>query len=82
MPYIDIDIDADDFYRSCSRRERHDLARWLTEDGYLNNGFVSKYGEKSPIQHMFEGDIYKIKENYLQLSQEDLELISKIAKKY
>ena len=35
MPYIDVDIDVDDFLSYCSRRDIDDLIDALIEDEYL-----------------------------------------------
>ena len=79
MPYINIDIDVDDFYRDCSTREKKELAELLTDDGFLPK--VKVMG-MSPIEGLFNEDLKKIQDVYIQLTQEEIELISKIAKKY
>ena len=79
MPYINIDIDVDDFYRDCSRREKKELADLLTDDDFLPK--VKVMG-MSPIEGLFNKDLKKIQDVYIQLTQEEIELISKIAKKY
>lgn len=76
MPYINIDLD--DIYDDLDRSDKENLVEWLKEDGYL-----SEYEPpKSALQKLFEEDIEKIKKTYLTISQEDFELINKIAKKY
>jgi hypothetical protein len=76
MPYININID--DLYDELDRHEKEELVGWLKDDGYL-----SEYEPpKSALQKLFEEDIEKIKKAYLTISQEDYELINKIAKKY
>lgn len=76
MPYINIDID--DIYDDLDRHDKESLVEWLRDDGYL-----SEYEPpKSALQKLFEEDIEKIKKTYLTISQEDFELINKIAKKY
>lgn len=76
MPYININID--DLYDELDRHEKEELVEWLRDDGYL-----SEYEPpKSALQKLFEEDIEKIKKAYLTISQEDYELINKIAKKY
>ena len=76
MPYINIDIG--DIYDDLDRSDKENLVEWLKEDGYL-----SEYEPpKSALQKLFEEDIEKIKKTYLTISQEDFELINKIAKKY
>lgn len=83
MPYIDVDIDTDDFYRECGPYEKRELAKWLSEDGYIDSKDVLCTNTKSsPIETLFIDSLLKIQENYINLSQEEIDLISKIAKKY
>jgi len=79
MPYIEFDIDVDDFYRDCSTREKKELADLLAIDGILPG---MKVMGMSPNESLFDEDLKKIQDVYIQLSQEEIELISKIAKKY
>jgi hypothetical protein len=86
MSYItvtaDVDIDIDDFYRELSSREKQDLVDWLKEDGYLV-GRIAEYDTLgTPMQDMFNENINKIKNSYYQLTNEEIELIEKLAKKY
>jgi hypothetical protein len=86
MSYItvtaDVDIDIDDFYRELSSREKQDLVEWLKEDGYLV-GRIAEYDTPgTPMQDMFNENINKIKNSYYQLTNEEIELIEKLAKKY
>lgn len=79
MPYMEFDIDVDDFYRDCSRREKKELADLLAIDGILPE--VKVMG-MSPIEGLLNEDLKKIQDVYTQLTQEEIDLISKIAKKY
>jgi hypothetical protein len=76
MPYINIDID--DIYDELDRHDKESLVEWLKEDGYL----TEYEPPKSALQQLFEEDIEKIRKVYFTISQEDYELINKIAKKY
>lgn len=79
MPYIEFDIDVDDFYRDCSTRERKQLAALLANDEIIPK---LKVMGMSPIEGLFNEDLKKIQDVYAQLSQEEMDAISKIAKKY
>ena len=86
MSYItvtaDVDIDIDDFYRELSSREKQDLVEWLKEDGYLTNRDTELDEPGTALQDMFNENINKIKNSYYQLTNEEIELIEKLAKKY
>ena len=86
MSYItvtaDVDIDIDDFYRELSSREKQDLVDWLKEDGYLV-GRIAEYDTLgTPMQDMFNENMNKIVASYHLLTNEEIELIEKLAKKY
>ena len=86
MSYItvtaDVDIDIDDFYRELSSREKQDLVEWLKEDGYLV-GRIAEYDTLgTPMQDMFNENMNKIAASYHLLTNEEIELIEKLAKKY
>jgi len=79
---VDVDIYIDNFYRELSSREKQDLVDWLKEDGYLV-GRIAEYDTPgTPMQDMFNENINKIKNSYYQLTNEEIELIEKLAKKY
>ena len=82
MAKVYVDVDIDEIYNNCYEREKHLLVELLYKDGYITE-YENVYTKPdSVLREMFNEDINKILENYLQLSQEEIDLISKIAKKY
>jgi hypothetical protein len=73
-----INIDIGDLYDDLDRHDKESLVEWLKDDGYL----TEYEPPKSALQQLFEEDIEKIRKVYFTISQEDYELINKIAKKY
>ena len=45
MPYIDIDIDVDDFYDELNRCEKEELIELLEQDGFLEKKQVFRASE-------------------------------------
>lgn len=86
MPYISIDIDLDDIISDLSDREIQNLVNNLYEDGYyqqkLENKFDDGYSELSIIEKEFRDNLAKLKLNYLSLSNEELEIIETLAKRF
>lgn len=79
----DIDIDVDEFYYSCSRKEKTELIELLIDDGFLNSkGTIKNHQEKNLIELEWENTIINLLEKRLNISNEDEELIKKISKKY
>jgi hypothetical protein len=81
MPYIDVDVDIDEFYEKCTKSEIQGLIELLEEDGFIivkekNNESVGFSEEKHDTHCDF------LKENYHQLSLDDIAIIENIAKKY
>ena len=85
MSWISIDIDLDNIYDELGRYEKEQLADWLKEDGILpiptEEDSLYLTGDESHQEHFTKHNLIKIFKNYLQLSNEDEELIKKIADK-
>ncbi len=88
LGYISMTVDADvciyidEFYDELGSGEKEQLVEWLKEDGYLV-GRINEYDTPgTPMQDMFNENINKIKNSYYQLTNEEIELIEKLAKKY
>ena len=81
MPYIDIDIDVDDFISSCSSREKENLVKDLAEEGY-------KYEDGQTINSPNVDDIEwteildKLKKIRFMMDSEDEAIIKRISEKY
>lgn len=86
MPYINIDIDLDDIISDLSERELQNLVDNLYEDGYyqkkLENKLEDGYYNISITEQEFRDNLAKLKLNYLSLTNEELEMIEKLAKKF
>lgn len=70
MPYIDIDIDIDDYLSHCSSRERELLAESLYNDGYMGNlkkenDFIASTYKETEIVRLFN-DIWNNKDFFTQ----------------
>jgi len=83
--YVEIDVDVDDFLQECDLDEIQEAIEWLRDEEYITkfNLLDDFDGEpKSALQQLFEEDLIKIQNSYLQISKEDFEAINRIAKKY
>jgi len=80
--YIDeMDIDPDDFVNACNKREIEELIKALIEDGHINDPYVKRKNNVSMNEESFNECLDKISTNYLQLTQEEEEVIRNIAKR-
>jgi hypothetical protein len=84
MPYIEVDVDVDDFYDELSRWEKQSLVEMLEKDGFCeleqeDNEFIIK--DPNALDAMWIEDMKKLFHGRLQLSNEDEETIRKIANK-
>lgn len=77
---ISVDISVDAFLSECDSRDINDVINWLKHNNELSNSDVWK---TNSIPHeMFLETIDKIAQNYYQLTNEEQELIEKIAKRF
>jgi hypothetical protein len=85
MPYFysetEVEVTIDEFVESCKPRDIDELIQTLQEAGYLNN-IAGKTGDKTALQLTFEEALLKLQNTYYQLSNEEIETIQNIAKKY
>jgi hypothetical protein len=88
MPYIDIDIDVDEYISSCSRRDIQELIKTLVEYDHLPSSVLDERGNVAdPIKRghgetEFIQKLEKISEKYYSLSSEEEEFFNKLFKKY
>jgi hypothetical protein len=88
MPYFyseaELDIDVDEFVDSCSNLEIKELILKLKKRGYLDssNGIVTDTEDRNLGQIFYDQALSKLQNSYYQLSNEDIETIAAIAKKY
>ena len=79
MPSIDIDIDIDVIYDSCSNSDKLNLVGWLSEDGYY--GTIEPIDFPTPQNYLdneWEEIIKKLAVSRIQLTMEHVELIKSI----
>ena len=87
MPYIEVEIDTDDFLASCNNREIENVITYLEEAGDIpskkERDLVEKNNETRSSRHLqFLNAIYLLSNNYDVLSNEETDLIFNLAKKY
>jgi uncharacterized protein (UPF0305 family) len=87
MSYIRIDVSLDEVYDQMGLYEKRDMVEWLHEDGILDkhpNPEIRKLvrgDEESQGEKELRDNLLKIWDSYHRLSNEDEELIKKIANK-
>jgi hypothetical protein len=90
MSYISIDIDLDDIYDEMSTYDKEKFATWLKEDGILTededeifNGTIFRLPVNATL--MENDHIHKcakLANLYYQLSNQEIEIIDNLLKKY
>jgi DNA-directed RNA polymerase specialized sigma54-like protein len=82
--YSEVDVDIEDFLSACSSREIKELIDCLKEDGYLED-YIKELKESdssSLIESEFTEMVFKLKDLYLQISNDDLQAIKNVVNKY
>lgn len=78
---VDVDIDPLEFIESCSTKDTSKIINYLTKNGFISDWILE--GSKVGI---WEGEFIEkldtLKSKYYSISNEDLELITKIYLKY
>jgi hypothetical protein len=81
---VNIDIDVDDFLDRCDSSEKEELIDALIEDGYLikncRNNFTD-HGRSVP-ESMYVQAIEKLRDKWNMLTQEEEQIILKIANRF
>lgn len=78
--YVDsLDISPSDFIEECSSSEITQLIEILIEDGYIDTKTVIKDDNQNPDDELFAQSLLKISEYKYRLTNEEEELINKIA---
>ena len=79
---ISVDLDLDDIFIAMGERDREDMAKWLFDEGYLEK-YIEKERAKnltSPVNGWaWEDTCDKLANNQLRLTNEEEEIIKKIA---
>jgi hypothetical protein len=79
----DVDIDIDKFLSACSSRETEELIDALIEDGYLiKNCRANSTLYDSVSESFFEEALRKLHGKWNMLTQEEEEIILKIASRF
>jgi hypothetical protein len=87
MAYVRIDVDLDEVYNEMDRRDKQTMAEWLYDDGILeshSNPEIRKLvrsDEESPGEYELRNNLMKLWNGHYRLSNEDEEIIKKIANK-
>ena len=77
---INVDISVDAFLSECDSRDINDVINWLRRNNHVGETYLI---EPNSIPHeMFLETVDKIAQNYYQLTNEEQELIEKIAKRF
>ncbi len=77
----DVDVDVDDFLDACSSKEIADVIDWLRENNELQEGELDQHKYSIHELSIVES-LNKIKNNLIQLSSEEENLIKEIANRF
>jgi len=79
--YIDdLDISPSDFVDACSDREILELIEILKDDGYINNESILT-NDRTHADEVYTKALIKLSESRLRLTNEEEEIIKKIAER-
>ena len=77
---INVEVSVNDFLSECDSHDINNVINWLKRNGELSNNDVH---EANSLPHeMFLETVDKIVQNYYLLTNEEQELIEKIAKRF
>ncbi len=81
---VDIDIDVEDFFDEMTDEEKQEMLELLAKDGFGVANLYSSSGRSSWEFESWEFDeaVFKLKVNYHQLTNEETDLIIKLAKRF
>ena len=78
---VDVDVDVDDFLDACSSREIEEVVQWLKDNDELQEGELDQHKYSIHELSIVES-LNKIKNNLIQLSSEEEDLIKEIANRF
>jgi hypothetical protein len=84
MSYIRIDIDLEDVYNEMGHRDKKLMVEWLKEDAYIDDkpeGYDIP-PTTSPLENEFHDMLINLSSKFYQMSNEEVEMITKLYKKY
>lgn len=76
----EVDVDVNEFMDACSRREIEEVINYLKENRHLSH--LNNDSNMSLNESEFEDNLSAISGNYLNVTKEEEEVISKIAKRF
>ena len=77
---INVEVSVNDFLSECDSHDINNIINWLKRKGILSNNDVH---EVNSLPHeMFLESVDKVAQNYYLLTNEEQELIEKIAKRF
>ena len=76
----EVDVDVNEFMDACSRREIEEVIDNLKKNGYLSH--LNNDSNMSLNESEFEDNLSAISGNYVNVTKEEEENISKIAKRF
>jgi hypothetical protein len=87
MTYISVDVNLDDILNRLSDRELQRLVDDLYDDGYYQAKLEEKLASDddstvSLNEQLFRREVSKIHSNYLNLTNEEIQIIEGIAKRF
>lgn len=78
----DIDIDVNEFWNSCDKIEKEELLEILRDEGIILNSTENLNHKLSPNEIEFSDKLNQLKDYYYQLSNDDIQVIESIVRKY
>lgn len=88
MPYLRLHVDLDEIYDDMDRSDKRNMAEWLHEDGILESHpnteirRLVRGKEESPGEAELRDNLLKLWNSHYQLSNEEEEIIKKIASRF
>ena len=88
MPYLRLHVDLDEIYDDMDRSDKRQMAEWLYDDGTLTkhpNPEIRRLvrgKEESPGEAELRDNLLKLWNSHYQLSNEEEEIIKKIASRF
>lgn len=76
---VEIDVSVEDFYYEMNDHEREEMAKLLKEDGFLSQDLNAPSGR---VSWKFDEAILKLKRSYYSLSNQEVEQIIHLAKRF
>ena len=87
MPYLRLHVDLDEIYDDMDRSDKRQMTEWLHEDGILGSHpnpeirRLVRGDNESPGEAELRDNLLKLWNGHYRLSNEDEEIIKKIANK-